>query len=73
MRIISSDDKLPTDEILLSMLFKTKQYFSNYPNHSWIEYNIDTSIVRNAEYKDGVFFDFGKLQKINNNKLLGIA
>ena len=61
MRIISSKDKLPSDEILLQMLSESKKYFSDYPNHSWIEYNIDTSTVRNAEQKDGVFFDFGKL------------
>ena len=64
MRIISSKDKLPSDEILLQMLSETKQYFSDYPNHSWIEYNIDTSIVRNAEHKNGVFFDYGKLRNI---------
>lgn len=64
MRIISLKDKLPSDEILLQMLSEAKQYFFDYPEHSWIEYNIDTSTVRNAEHKDGVFFDYGKLRKI---------
>ena len=64
MRIISLKDKLPSDEILLQMLSEAKQYFFDYPNHSWIEFNIDTSTVRNAEQKDGVFFDYGKLRKI---------
>ena len=64
MRIISSKDKLPSDEILLQMLSEARQYFFDYPEHSWIEYNIDTSTVRNAEHKDGVFFDYGKLRKI---------
>ncbi len=64
MRIISTKDLLPSDEILLQMLTQTKEYFSNYPNHSWIEYNIDTSTVRNAEQKDGVFFDYGELRRI---------
>ena len=64
MRIISSKDKLPSDEILLQMLSEAKQYFSDYPNHSWIEFNIDTSTVRDAEQKDSVFFDYGKLRNI---------
>lgn len=66
MRIISLKDRIPSDIILLQMLDETKKYFSNYPEHSWIEYDIDTSVVRNAEHKDGVFFDFKKLRKINN-------
>jgi hypothetical protein len=64
MRIVSSKDKLPSDEILLQMLSEAKQYFFDYPEHSWIEYNIDTSTVRNAEHKNGVFFDCGKLRNI---------
>lgn len=64
MNIVSKKDFLPSDQILLQMLQQARQYFLNYPNHSWIEFNIDTSTVRNAEYKDGVFFDFGKLRKI---------
>lgn len=64
MRIISSKDLLPSDSTLLKMLSQAKEYFSNYPERSWIEYNIDTSTVRNAEQKDGVFFDYGELRKI---------
>lgn len=64
MRIISSKDKLPSDEVLLQMLQDTRNYFSIYPNHSWIEFNIDTSIVRNAEHKDGISYDYGELRKI---------
>lgn len=62
--IISEQDKLPSDEILFQMLEQAKKYFSDYPNHSWIEFNIDTSIVRNAEHKDGVFFDYVNLRRI---------
>lgn len=69
MRIISSKDLLPSDRILLRMLSEAKQYFSQYPSHSWIEFNIDTSIVRNAEQKDGVFFDYGELRKIKDSDL----
>lgn len=64
MRIVSTKDFLPSDVMLLQMLSQAKEYFSNYPNHSWIEYNIDTSTVRNAEKKDGVFFDYGELRRI---------
>lgn len=64
MRIISSKDKLPTDTILLQMLSDARNYFLLYPNHSWIEFNIDTSLVLSAEYKDGVLYNFGDLRKI---------
>ena len=69
MRIISSKDKLPYDQILLRMLEQTRKYFSDYPNHSWIEFNIDASIVRNAENKDGVFYDYGELRKIKKSDI----
>lgn len=67
MRIISTKDLLPSDDILLQMLLDTKQYFSQYPNHSWIEFNIDTSNVRNAEHKDGVYYNYGGLRKIKDS------
>lgn len=63
IRIISSKDYLPSDEILLQMLEQAKEYF-NITNHTWVEYNIDSSIMRNAEHKEGVFFNFGELRKI---------
>ena len=64
MRIISLKDLLPSDEVLLQMLDFTRNYFSQYPNHSWIEFNIDESIVRNAECKDGSMYSYGELRKI---------
>ena len=70
MRIVSSKDLLPTDKILLQMLSEATQYFSIYPNHSWIEYDIDLSIIRNAENKNGVPYDYGKLRKIKDSDLL---
>lgn len=72
MRIISTKDLLPSDQILLQMLEHTKQYFSDYPSHSWIEFNIDTSSVRNAEHKDGVFYDYGELRKIKKSDISDI-
>ena len=69
MRIISFTDKLPSDKILLQMLEYTKQYFSNYPEHSWIEFLIDSSSVRNAENKDGIYYDYGQLRKIKKEEI----
>lgn len=69
MRIISSRDYLPSDAVLLQMLDDAMQYFAGYPNHSWIDYNIDNSTMRNAENKDGVPYDFGKLRKITKSDL----
>lgn len=69
MRIISSTDKLPTDEILLQMLEYAKQYFSDYPNHSWIEFNIDSSTVRDAEQKEGSYFNYGDLRRIKKSDI----
>lgn len=66
MRIISSKDLLPYDEVLLRMLSDAKAYFFEYPNHSWITYDIDNSIMRNAENKDGTLYDFGKLRRIKD-------
>lgn len=66
MRIISSRDYLPSDDTLLQMLQCAKDYFYQYPSHSWIEFNIDTFTLRNAEHKDGILYDFGKLRRINN-------
>lgn len=64
MKIISSNDKLPSDDVLLKMLSDTRQYFTDHHNHSWIEFNIDNSIVRNAENKNGISYDFGSLRMI---------
>ena len=69
MRIISTKDLLPNDIILLQMLEQTRQYFSKYPQHSWIEFNIDTSSIRNAEYKDGISYNFGELRTIKDSDL----
>lgn len=69
MRIISSKDLLPSDQILLQMLQQAKQYFSEYPNHSWYEYDIDSSIVRNAEHKEGVPYNYGELRKIKDSDI----
>ena len=69
MRIISLKDELPSDQILFQMLSEARNYFLKYPNHSWIEFDIDLSIVRNAEYKDGFRYDYGELRTIKTNSL----
>ena len=69
MRIISSKDLLPSDTILLQMLQEAKQYFSQYPNHSWIEFNIDTSTIRNAENPEGLPYSFDSLRTIKDSDL----
>ncbi|MCM1233963.1 MAG: endonuclease domain-containing protein [Ruminococcus flavefaciens] len=69
IHIISTTDKLPSDKILLQMLFDAKEYFYT-STHTWIEYNIDTSIMRNANNIDGVFFNYGKLRIINKDSLI---
>lgn len=65
IRIKSKTSKLPHDEILLQLLLDAKQYFYNYPNHSWIEFDIDNFIVRNAEHKDGALYNYYELRRIN--------
>lgn len=67
MRIISSKDLLPSDEVLLQLLSHARQYFSEFPSHSWISYNFDTSEFRNAENKEGVYYDFGELRRISKS------
>ena len=64
IRIQSKTDKLPSDSTLLQMLSYARNYFSQYPQHSWIEFSIDSSSIRSAEYKDGIFFDYGELRTI---------
>lgn len=65
MRIISLNDKLPSDSVLFQMLKEARNYFST-TEHTWIKFNIDNSTMINAENKDvgGVFFDYGELRTI---------
>jgi hypothetical protein len=68
-RIISSKDNYPSDQILLQMLEDAKQYFSDYPNHSWMNFDIDNGIIRNAENKEGKPYDYGQLRKIKKTNM----
>lgn len=69
IRIKSDSDLLPSDPILLQMLNDARNYFSLYPQHSWIEYNIDTSTVHNAENKQGISYNYGELRIIKDSNL----
>lgn len=69
IKIVSKLDLLPSDQILLQMLQEARNYFSQYPNHSWYEFNISTSTIRNAEHKDGIPYDFGTLRTIKDSDL----
>ena len=64
IRLISHHDKLPSDEILLQILDISKQYFNDNPERSWIEFDFDSSLMRNALHKEGVFFDYGELRTL---------
>ena len=66
--ITSSQDYIPSDTILLQMLDLARNYFSS-TSHTWIEFNIDESLYRNAEHLQGALFDYGKLRKITNKDL----
>ena len=69
MRIISLNDKLPSDLILLQMLLMAKEYF-NTTSHTWINFDIDNSKMINAENKNsgGIYYDYGELHIINSIK-----
>lgn len=69
VKIISRKDKMPQDDVLLNMLRYMKNYFREYPKHTWIDFDIDNSVVINAENKEynGDFYDYGKLYYLKNN------
>ena len=73
IRIKSNSDKLPSDTILFQMLTDARSYFSAYPSHSWIEFSIDTSTVRNAENPNGIPYSFGTLRTIKDSDISAIA
>ena len=69
IRIISRQDLIPSDKILLQMLKDAKQYFKDFPEHTWVFFDIDNQIIRNAENKDGVPYFYGELRKITKEDL----
>ena len=69
MNIVSKLDKLPSDTILLQMLSDARAYFTQYPNHSWCEFDLDTSTIRNAENPRGTPYSFGPLRTIKDSDI----
>ena len=67
VEIISRKDLIPSDTVLNQMLSDAKQYFSDYQKHSWITFDIDEGIVKNAEYQRSYFY--GQLRKIKKSDL----
>lgn len=71
IRIISLKDRLPQDTILLRMLSDARNYFAT-TNHTWCSYDIDKSLLFNAENKNGTPYDFGALRTIKDSDLTKI-
>lgn len=69
IRITSRKDYLPSDKILNQMITDARNYFFDYPHHSWMQYDIDKGIMRNAEHKDGVPYLFGELRRIKKSDI----
>lgn len=63
MFITSRKDYLPSDEILQLMLANAKCLFQNSLCH-WVNYDIDNNLIRSSLNKDGLYYNFGKLRKI---------
>ena len=63
--IKSKFDKLPSDSTLLQMLSEAREYFSK-TDHHWCTYDIDKSLLFNAEHKDGIPYSYGELRTIKN-------
>lgn len=68
IRIKSNTDKLPSDQTLLQMLQEAKEYFSK-TDHSWCCYDIDQSLLFNAEHKSGIHYSYGALRTIKETDL----
>lgn len=64
MRIISTKDLLPSDQVLLQMLYDARNYFQT-TSHSWVTYDIDKSMLFNSEHKQGIPYNYGELRRIN--------
>lgn len=66
--IISRKDLLPSDQVLLQMLSDARNYFAT-TNHTWQTYDIDKSLLFNAEHKDGISYNFGSLRTIKESDI----
>lgn len=71
MRIISYKDRLPSDQVLFQMLSDAKHYFQT-TQHTWVSYDIDKSLLFNAESPHGTPYNFGSLRTIKESDLNAI-
>ena len=63
IKIISSNDKIPNDDILIKMKNMALTIL-NQPHCYWVEYNIDKNTIRSSINHEGLCFDFGQLKRI---------
>lgn len=63
--IISNNDFLPTDDVIIDMIDGAIEYLNS--GHSWITYDIDNNIVKCSEYIKQ--YNYGSLRKITENDL----
>lgn len=68
IRIKSMRDRLPQDQILLRILSESRNYFLT-TSHTWQIYDIDQSLLFNAENKQGIPYSFGTLRTIKDSDL----
>jgi very-short-patch-repair endonuclease len=62
IRIISRKDHIPSDEIILDIINRAKDYLKS--SHSWFEIDIDNSYIRCSEYTKK--HNFGKVRSLSN-------
>jgi very-short-patch-repair endonuclease len=61
IKIISRNDYLPSNEILLNLIKQTKEYLQN--NHNWVEIDLDNKAIRIKNLI--IEYDFGELKRIS--------
>ena len=65
IRIISTKDLLPLDEIILEMIDYAKEYLTS--GHSWIKFDVDNEKIITSQFN--INCDYGELRKITKNAL----
>ena len=68
MRIISHDDKIPSDEVLLTMLNDAKEYLSQ-ESTTRICFNINDGTLFTEYNVDASPYDYGKLRRISEKDI----
>jgi hypothetical protein len=65
IRIISKEDFLPSDAILLEMFDIAKDYLKS--NHNWIKFDIDNNKIITSQFENDI--NYGRLRKITEKDL----